>query len=244
MVVKTQSAQGTPPLAAKSSIGPGTQLGALRVSQPIILWPYPLTLLGLFRLLLLELKIMVFDFALRGTWHGRVPPLIRALRTRGTKDLYDLATTSFINGNTYRIRQNNGWGFDDMQIKSIARIQEMSIDIGWEANIRTKACSPLTNKQKGLACTLVEAGPILLQERTLSEGYLPQAKPQDTPSSWYQARNSRVRANPFCGAQLRRFDVSQRPDQKVWRTRDCHHDDLLYGIVRRYADPEYEHVVS
>ena len=80
-----------------------------------------------FRAFAPEIREMIFEGALAGTWNGKTPALIQALR--GSK-LYLEAIDVFTKTNTFRLHEGNGWSWDPMPPQSLKHIKALQIDLG------------------------------------------------------------------------------------------------------------------
>jgi hypothetical protein len=58
-------------------------------------------------------------------WNGKIPPLIKALRS--DKRLYGEALDIFFKNNTFVFHAGNGWSFGDMTSEAVLSIQKVKI---------------------------------------------------------------------------------------------------------------------
>jgi hypothetical protein len=72
-----------------------------------------------------EVRDMIFNDVLSGTWYGETHELIHALR--GSK-LYLEAIDIFAKTNTYRLHEGNRWTFGDMPQAAINTIRNLEIE--------------------------------------------------------------------------------------------------------------------
>lgn len=69
---------------------------------------------------------MIFRLVLSGTWNGKIPTFIEALR--GSK-IYLEAVAVFTKTNTFKLHEGNKWSFVEMPQAAINTVTSLEIEI-------------------------------------------------------------------------------------------------------------------
>jgi len=106
-----------------------------RLAEPelssIMSRPAPRTFSDLFATLSAEVRVQIFkvSFSGEGSWNGKTPNLIHALRTKESMNYYMEALEALRYVNPYGLGSWNRWGFWDMSAQQISELRMIEVEV-------------------------------------------------------------------------------------------------------------------